>query len=180
MAIIWSKSIVVDTVAELASVVASDGQKVQTLGNATLGDGGDRTYTYVEGSSATLDPPLVVDGPGSVGRFIAIPILRNTIKTSEYQATQDIPSGTPINVNGATTSYTSVVDATNNYATHGVGTAATFASNYGTNLWAFSPLAVEERDIIRVDTDASGYVRFAFDIPSGTHIRFESQILESV
>lgn len=112
--------------------------------------------------------------------------LRSVIKTSEFEALVDIPTGTPINTRGPTTGFTSALDPTNNYALHSLGSptggllSTNFPLIYGTSFWAFAPLAVEERDIAVANIDPPGYVRFFFAIPAGTQIRFESQVLEAV
>jgi hypothetical protein len=62
----------VDAVADLANVSMVTNQQVQTLGYYAPSDGGGNTYRYDSGSSDTIDGGFVIDGPGSVGRFIAV------------------------------------------------------------------------------------------------------------
>ena len=60
-------------VAGLATVRGlRDGDAVQTLGYYASGDGGGNLYTYDADSAATVDGGFVIDGPGSVGRFLAV------------------------------------------------------------------------------------------------------------
>ena len=73
-------SVVVDTtVADLATLVTSgptanlsDGELVQTLGYHAVADGGGNTFRYDATSTVAVDGGFVIDGPGGVGRFIAI------------------------------------------------------------------------------------------------------------
>ena len=62
----------VDFVADLANVSMASGQLVQTLGYYAASDGGANVYRYDSGSAAAIDGGFVLDGPGSVGRFLAV------------------------------------------------------------------------------------------------------------
>lgn len=147
-----------------------------------------------KGYEESAGPLRTVKASGSGDKYViaelnaaqtASSYLRSVIKTSEFVALQDIPIGTPINVNGATPAYTSISDVENNYTAHSLGPATggllstEFPKYYGTSFFAFAPLAVEEGDISRANADPTGYVRFSFEILEGTHIRFESQVLEA-
>ena len=62
----------VANVASLASITPANGSTVVTQGYYTVGDGGGNVYKYDSASSDTIDGGFVIDGPGSVGRFLAI------------------------------------------------------------------------------------------------------------
>lgn len=62
----------VANVAALASITPANGSTVVTQGYYTVGDGGANVYKYDSGSAATIDGGFVIDGPGSVGRFLAV------------------------------------------------------------------------------------------------------------
>jgi len=62
----------VDSVADLANVSMASGQLVQTLGYYAASDGGANVYRYDSESAAAIDGGFVIDGPGSVGRFLAV------------------------------------------------------------------------------------------------------------
>lgn len=97
-------------------------------------------------------------------------------KRSEFVAIADIPAGTPINMNAATSSYTSAQDL--DYILHDPGTAATFGAIYGRDLLAYvNGNKVEQADITRNDGDPAGRVRFNVIIPNGSEIVFESQVV---
>lgn len=59
-------------VAALASLTVANGGTVITQGYYAASDGGANVYRYDSGSSATIDGGFVIDGPGSVGRFLAV------------------------------------------------------------------------------------------------------------
>lgn len=59
-------------VAALASLTVANGGTVITQGYYTASDGGANVYRYDSGSAATIDGGFVIDGPGSVGRFLAV------------------------------------------------------------------------------------------------------------
>lgn len=67
----WSATITVGTVADLATARPGDGDIVSTLGYTTAGVGAN-TYRYDADSAATANGGTVIDGPGSVGRYLAI------------------------------------------------------------------------------------------------------------
>lgn len=67
-----AETVTVANVAALATARPGDGDVVVTLGKTTVGDGGTRTYRYDADSAATADGFNVVDGPGSVGRYVSL------------------------------------------------------------------------------------------------------------
>lgn len=103
-----------------------------------------------------------------------------TSKTSNFTALVDIPAGTPIYANGPTATYTASINPASDYSQHAIGDSSSFPVNYGTTFRAFASSFVEARDISRNDVDTADYVRFGFMVPAGTHITFESQIIETV
>jgi len=68
----FAETFTVANVAALATARPGDGDIVVTLGKTTVGDGGTRTYRYDTDSVAAADGFNVVDGPGSVGRYVAL------------------------------------------------------------------------------------------------------------
>lgn len=61
------------TVSDLANVKRlKDGDYVALLGYYAEGDGGGQMLLYDSGSSATVDGGFVFNGPGSVGRYLAV------------------------------------------------------------------------------------------------------------
>lgn len=63
---------VVDTTAALASAPQYQGRLWQTRGYTTVGDGGANLYRYDVDSTATVDGGWVLNGPGGVGRYLAV------------------------------------------------------------------------------------------------------------
>lgn len=73
----------VDTVADLANLNnVRDGSTLRTRGYNTVGDGGANDYYYDSDSSATIDAGFVLDGPGSVGRYLAVD--KDKVTTSQF------------------------------------------------------------------------------------------------
>jgi hypothetical protein len=62
----------VDTVADLATLVATNGQIVHVLGYYTRADGGGQAVVFDSGSSATVNGGTVFDAPLTGGRFLAV------------------------------------------------------------------------------------------------------------
>lgn len=71
-AAVVAETITVANVAAMATARPGDGDVIVTLGKTAAGDGGTRTYRYDADSAATADGFNVVDGPGSVGRYVAL------------------------------------------------------------------------------------------------------------
>ena len=66
------KYVIVETVADLATVRVGHGDLVNIEGYYTAGDKGGQEVRYDVTSTATVDGGWVFNGPGGVGRFIAI------------------------------------------------------------------------------------------------------------
>jgi hypothetical protein len=49
-----------------------DGQTYQAVGKNAVDDGLGNLYVYQSGSNDTVNDPLILDGPGSVGRFVLV------------------------------------------------------------------------------------------------------------
>jgi hypothetical protein len=62
----------VSNVAALETAAPLDGELFMTLGYTTAGDGGANLYRYDVASVATVDSGWVIDGPSSVGRYLAV------------------------------------------------------------------------------------------------------------
>jgi parallel beta-helix repeat protein len=77
----------VDDTADLASAAPRDGQLWQTRGYGAPGDGGANVYRYVAASVATVDGGWVINGPGGVGRYLAIDTSVANVK--QFGATGD-------------------------------------------------------------------------------------------
>lgn len=97
LAAVWSMlatwalaaNITVATVADLATARPGDGDVVTTLGYSVAGTGAN-TYRYDADSAATVDYGFVLDGPGSVGRYIAID--RSIVRATQFGARNAIGS----------------------------------------------------------------------------------------
>jgi len=74
-------------VAAMAALTVADGGTVITQGYYAAGDGGGNVYRYDSGSSATIDGGFVIDGPGSVGRFLAVD--QTVANVGQFGATGD-------------------------------------------------------------------------------------------
>jgi hypothetical protein len=68
----YGATAVVDAVADLATATPADGQLWQTRGYTTVGDGGANLYRYDVASAVTVDGGWVINGPSSVGRYLAL------------------------------------------------------------------------------------------------------------
>lgn len=65
-------SAVVDTVADLATATPRDGQLWQTRGRLSASDGGGKLFVYDAGATDLVNGGTVINGPSSVGRYLAI------------------------------------------------------------------------------------------------------------
>lgn len=64
--------IAVNVIADMPSLLVSDGQLVATRGRIALGDGGARLYRYSATATASADGVYIVNGPSGTGRFIEL------------------------------------------------------------------------------------------------------------
>lgn len=64
--------IVINTVADLATARPIDNSYMITLGYNAVGDGLGRTYYYDADSVVATSGSIIIDGPGSVGRYISV------------------------------------------------------------------------------------------------------------
>lgn len=102
---------------------------------------------------------------------------RNESRYSEFQSSVLVPSDTAINMNAATSGFTTIVDSQFNYDGHDSRTAATFNEFYPRYLEAHvGGVAISQNKIYRNDADPPGWVRFGEDIIAGTRILFRSSL----
>jgi hypothetical protein len=84
---------IVNVQADLANISGNDlidGQTYMTIGKNTIDDGMSSYYLYQASASDTIQDPLVLDGPGSVGRFIMAQ--RETLDRVEETVTTALPT----------------------------------------------------------------------------------------
>lgn len=77
----------VANVSALASLAPADGATAIAQGYYAAGDGGGNVYSYSIASTATIDGGFVINGPGSVGRFLAVDQKAANVK--QFGATGD-------------------------------------------------------------------------------------------